>query len=223
VALRVSRPLKAHFGGYSCTKLYMSCKNNWLYKDSNFSYTGWGTLLFITKYSIQIKRFIIRFYRCRMNTQVLTGVELQSSVRIGWWRPVTAPTGEFMFPEVKRYIFDWSTAYQVECKTIPVEASTDPDGSWSLRFPDFETIGKWKWLGCQPYAPAAIIPNGIYLVLISVRGWVENRASVLPEVFWKRNFPMTPSRIQTATFRLWAHCLNQLALVNQNTKQIRIL
>ena len=26
---------------------------------------------------------------------------------------------------------------------------------------------------CQPYAPAAFIPQGIFLVLISVRGWVD--------------------------------------------------
>jgi hypothetical protein len=52
-------------------------------------------------------------------------------------------------------------------------------GGWSSK--NFQTIGTWRWQGYQPYAPAAITPQRIFLVLISLGGWVDLRALVRPE------------------------------------------
>jgi hypothetical protein len=84
----------------------------------------------------------------------------------------------------------------------------------TLRVPGGSQISRQSALeggkGCQPHAPAAFISQEIFLVLISVRGWVEPRAIVWPEGLCQWKLPVTPWEIKLATFRLVAQCLNQL-------------
>jgi len=137
-------------------------------------------------------------------------VAVQSSVRTGWWRQLTAPKCELILPALKGWIFHLNIAYHVKCKTIPVQALKCPEGSRSLRLTDFETIGTWKWLVFQRYPPVAFTPKEIFLVFISVRGWFDFRAILRPEVLGLWKIHMKLSRIQTASLRHAAHYVKHM-------------
>ena len=99
---------------------------------------------------------------------------------------------------------------KVRVKQSRYRSGQTQEGSRRLRLPDFKTIGTWRWLGCQPYALAAFTPQKIFLVLISVRGWVYTRVIVRPEGICHWKIPMTPSGIEPAVFRLVAQWLIKL-------------
>jgi hypothetical protein len=66
-----------------------------------------------------------------------------------------------------------------------------PWGFWRLRLPDFKTFWHMKVVRLSALSTSCLYPpQGIFLVLMSVRGWVDPRAIVQPLCQWK--IPVTP-------------------------------
>jgi len=69
--------------------------------------------------------------------------------------------GQFVYTRISR--FNWRLKKQCKpCHSVKVMQSHHRPGQalrvpGGLRFTDLETIGIWRWWGCQPYAPAAFI------------------------------------------------------------------
>jgi hypothetical protein len=101
----------------------------------------------------------------------------------------------------KVFVFITLVLRQVKAKLYPCNTPWRPIGLWDVEAAIFsrQMARRWRWTR-QPYAPTARpLPPGRFLVLISVRGWVDLRVIVQLEGLGHLKNPVTSSGIEPAS------------------------
>jgi hypothetical protein len=96
------------------------------------------------------------------------------------------------------------------CKSNPITGLNRPRRFQEVEAPKFQGNQHMKVVRLSALYTGCPYPQEIFLVLISVRGWVNLRTTVWPEGLCQWSIPMKPLEMEPVAFQLVAQCFNQL-------------
>jgi hypothetical protein len=112
---------------------------------------------------------------------------------------------------------------KVKGKVNLVQAWNGPSGSRRLKLPEFLDNQHMKVARLSVLRTGRLYPQGRFLVLISVRGRVDSRVPVRQKRLSQWKISMTPSGIQSATFRPVEQCLNDLMVTISDVRKQNVI